>query len=55
VLGTVRTAIISTVEPFYTAVLGAIVLGQAAGPGTIAGGALIAAAVLLLQRQPTSP
>ena len=55
VLGAVRTAIISTVEPFYTAVLGAIVLGQAAGPGTIAGGALIAAAVLLLQRQPTSP
>lgn len=55
VLGAVRTAIISTVEPFYTAVLGAIVLGQAAGPGTIVGGALIAAAVLLLQRQPTSP
>jgi drug/metabolite transporter (DMT)-like permease len=55
VLGAVRTAIISTVEPFYTAVLGAIVLGQAAGPGTIAGGVLIAAAVLLLQRQPTSP
>jgi drug/metabolite transporter (DMT)-like permease len=55
VLGAVRTAIISTVEPFYTAVLGAIVLGQAAGPGTIAGGVLIAAAVLLLQRQPNPP
>lgn len=55
VLGAVRTAIISTVEPFYTAILGAIVLGQQAGPGTIAGGVLIAAAVLLLQRQPTSP
>ncbi len=55
VLGAVRTAIISTVEPFYTAVLGAIVLGQAAGPGTIVGGALIAAAVLLLQRQPNPP
>lgn len=55
VLGAVRTAIISTVEPFYTAILGAIVLGQQAGPGTIAGGVLIASAVLILQRQPTSP
>ncbi len=55
VLGPVRTAIISTVEPFYTAVLGAIVLGQPAGPGTIVGGALIATAVMLLQRQSTSP
>ena len=55
VLGPVRTAIISTVEPFYTAVLGAIVLGQPAGPGTLVGGVLIAAAVLLLQRQPTLP
>jgi drug/metabolite transporter (DMT)-like permease len=43
------------VEPFYTTVLGAIVLGQLAGPGTIVGGVLIASAVLLLQRQPTSP
>lgn len=55
VLGPVRTAIISTVEPFYTTVLGAIVLGQLAGPGTIVGGVLIASAVLLLQRQPISP
>lgn len=54
VLGAVRTAIISTVEPFYTVVLGAIVLGQKSGVGTLIGGALIAAAVLLLQRQPTS-
>ena len=50
----IRRAIISTVEPFYTAILGAIVLGQQAGPGTFVGGGLIAAAVLLLQRQPTS-
>lgn len=55
VLGPVRTAIISTVEPFYTAVLGAIVLGQQAGSGTIIGGLLIASAVLLLQRESTSP
>ncbi|MBI2407527.1 MAG: DMT family transporter [Gemmatimonadetes bacterium] len=53
VLGPVRTAIISTLEPFYTAVLGAIVLGQAIGPGTGVGGMLIASAVLLLQRQPS--
>jgi len=55
VLGPVRTAIISTIEPFYTTLLGALVLGQHVGPGTVAGGALIATAVLLLQRQPTSP
>lgn len=54
VLGPVRTAIISTFEPFWTAMLGVVVLGQPAGPGTLAGGALIAGAVLLLQRQPTA-
>jgi len=53
-LGAVRTAIISTFEPFYTTVVGAIVLGQHAGSGTVAGGVLIAAAVLLLQREPSS-
>jgi drug/metabolite transporter (DMT)-like permease len=55
VLGPVRTAIVSTIEPFYTALLGAAVLDQRVGPGTAAGGVLIGAAVLLLQRQPTSP
>jgi len=55
VLGPVRTAIISTIEPFYTAVLGAIVLDQHVGPGTAVGGVLIGSAVLLLQREPTSP
>ncbi len=55
VLGPVRTAIISTIEPFYTAILGALVLHQQLGPGTAIGGVLVAAAVLLLQRQPTSP
>jgi drug/metabolite transporter (DMT)-like permease len=52
-LGPVRTAIISTVEPFWTAVVGALVLGQPLTLATIAGGALIAAAVVLLQRQAT--
>jgi drug/metabolite transporter (DMT)-like permease len=55
VLGPVRAAIVSTIEPFYTTLLGALVLGQHVGVTTIIGGVLIAAAVLLLQRQPTSP
>ena len=49
-LGPVRTAIVSTVEPFCTAVLGSLVLGQPITGGTIVGGGLIAAAVVLLQR-----
>jgi drug/metabolite transporter (DMT)-like permease len=53
-LGSVRSAIISTVEPFFTAVLGAVALGQPFGPATLVGGALIALAVLLLQRRPTA-
>lgn len=54
-LGPVRTAIVSTVEPFFTAVLGAVVLGQPFGAATFVGGALIAAAVLLLQRPARGP
>lgn len=54
VLGPVRTAIISTVEPFYTAILGALALAQHVGVSTIIGGVLIAAAVLMLQRQSAS-
>ena len=57
-LGPVRTAILSTVEPFWTASLGAVVLHQPIGRGTLIGGAMIAAAVLVLQRrgraEPTS-
>ena len=48
-LGPVRTAIVSTIEPFWTALLGGIVLGQHVGPRTLAGGLLIAVAVILLQ------
>jgi drug/metabolite transporter (DMT)-like permease len=48
-LGPVRTAIISSVEPFLTAVLAAIVLGQPLTWATLAGGAAIVAAVALLQ------
>ena len=49
VLGPVRTAIVSTVEPFWTALLGAVVLRQPLTGATLGGGVLIAAAVVLLQ------
>jgi drug/metabolite transporter (DMT)-like permease len=49
VIGPVRTAIVSTVEPFWTALLGSLVLGQSIGPRVFIGGSLIAAAVVMLQ------
>jgi drug/metabolite transporter (DMT)-like permease len=49
VLGPVRTAIIATVEPFFTAMLGMAVLGNQLTITTLVGGILIAAAVLLIQ------
>jgi drug/metabolite transporter (DMT)-like permease len=49
ILGPVRTAIIATVEPFFTAILGVIVLGNQLTVTTLLGGILIAAAVLLIQ------
>jgi len=49
VLGPVRTAIIATVEPFFTAILGVLVLGNQLSITTLIGGVLIAAAVLLIQ------
>jgi drug/metabolite transporter (DMT)-like permease len=49
VLGPVRTAIISTVEPFFTALLGAWVLSQPLTRTTLVGGLLIATAVVILQ------
>lgn len=48
-LGPVRTAIVSTVEPFLTALLGVLVLSQALTLPTVLGGTLIIAAVVLLQ------
>lgn len=50
VIGPVRSAIVSTVEPFVTAVLAALLLGQPLTLATLAGGACVAAAVILLQR-----
>ncbi|HJQ19932.1 MAG TPA: EamA family transporter, partial [Gemmatimonadaceae bacterium] len=52
VLGPVRTGIVSTVEPFATALLGALVLAQPLSASTGLGGALIAAAVIILQLRP---
>jgi drug/metabolite transporter (DMT)-like permease len=53
-LGPVRTAIVSTVEPFWTALAGAALLAQPLTPGILAGGALIAAAVVLLHIGPST-
>ena len=49
VLGPVRTSIIATIEPFFTAVLGVVLLGEVFSLTMLSGGALIATAVLLLQ------
>jgi len=48
----VRTAIISTAEPLWAALLGWLVLSQPVTLGTAVGGACIAAAVVLLQWRP---
>lgn len=48
-LGPVRTSIISTIEPFFTAVLGVVFLGQSLSRSTFAGGAIVALAVVILQ------
>src|SRR6185503_927367 len=53
VLGPVRTAIVATVEPFFTATLGLLVLGNSLSITTLAGGILIAGAVLLIQWKST--
>lgn len=50
VIGPVRSGIVSTIEPFVTAVFAAMLLGQPLTLATLAGGACVAAAVLLLQR-----
>ena len=55
VIGPVRTAIVSAVEPFWAALLASLVLGQLPGPRTFAGGLLIALAVIVLQLKPGAP
>ena len=54
-IGAVRTGIISTIEPFWAALLGAVVLGQPLGTETLLGGGAIAIAVLLLQLRQRMP
>ena len=49
ILGPVRTSIISTIEPFYTVMLGAVILGNRLTSGTFFGGVLIVGALLILQ------
>lgn len=49
VIGPVRTAIVSTVEPFLTALLAVLILSQGLSLSTILGGALIGSAVWILQ------
>lgn len=49
VLGPVRTAIIATVEPFFTAILGVVILSNEPRVSTLIGGVLIAAAVLIIE------
>lgn len=51
-MGPVRTAIVSTIEPFWAALLASAVLKQPLGPRTLIGGLLIALAVVLLQVVP---
>lgn len=48
-IGPVRTAIVSTVEPFLTALLSLLVLARPLSGPTLLGGTLIGLAVLLLQ------
>ncbi|MFL5559871.1 MAG: DMT family transporter [Gemmatimonadaceae bacterium] len=54
-IGPVRTGIISTIEPFWASLLGAVVLRQRLGVETLLGGAAIAAAVMLLQFRQARP
>ena len=47
-LGPVRTAIIATIEPFFTAILGALVLENHLTGATLFGGVSIVLAVLII-------
>ena len=56
VLGPVSAAIITTAEPFFVAILAALLLDQPIRQQTVIGGSLIAIAVLILQlHRPTDP
>ena len=56
VLGPVRSAILSTTEPLFTAVLAVLVLGQSLDLKTIVGGVGILGAIVILERvSPPTP
>ncbi len=56
VLGPVRSAILSTTEPLFTAILALVVLSQPLGMPTILGGACILSAIVILERaNPPTP
>ena len=48
-LGPVRTSIIAAIEPFFTALLGVVILRERFTVAMVAGGAMIALAVMMLQ------
>ncbi len=50
-VGASTASIVSTVEPVVTVALAVAVLGEALGPAQVAGGALVLAAVVALQRR----
>jgi len=52
VIGPVRTAIVSTIEPFWAALFASAALGQQLSPRVLGGGVLIAAAVVILNLRP---
>jgi drug/metabolite transporter (DMT)-like permease len=54
IVGPVTTSIITTAEPFFVAILAALVLDQPIRLQTVLGGSLIAIAVLVLSRQVSS-
>jgi drug/metabolite transporter (DMT)-like permease len=53
VIGPVRTAIVSTIEPFWASIFASVALGQELSPRALGGGVLIAAAVVILNARPT--
>lgn len=56
VLGPVRSAILSTTEPLFTALLALLVLSQPLGAPTLLGGACILGAIMILERaSPPTP
>lgn len=50
ILGPVRSAILSTTEPLFTAVLALVILAQPLGVATLLGGSCIVAAIVILER-----